>query len=72
MLPLGDRKVSPSRLYIKITNLNMTPNNTCKGSKCARGTLRDLTHVGDLAEAGMWAGNFWQGLNPSPTLRNNK
>lgn len=37
MLPLGDRKVSPSRLYIKITNLNMTPNNTCKGSKRAKG-----------------------------------
>lgn len=72
MLPLGDRKVSPSRLYIKITNLNLTPNNTCKVFKRAGGTLRDLTHGGDLAEAGTRARNVWQGPNPSPSLRNNK
>lgn len=72
MLPLGDGKVSPSRLYIKITNLNLTPNDTCKGFKRAGGTLRDLTHGGDLAKAGTRAVNFWQGPDPSPTLRNNK
>lgn len=72
MLPLGDCKVSPSRLYIKITNLNLTQNNTCKVFKRAGGTLRDLTHGGDLAEAGTRAENFWQGPNPSPSLRNNK
>lgn len=72
MLLLGDRKVSLFRLYIKIANLNLTPNNTCKVFKRTGGTLRDLTHVGDLAEAGTRAGNFWQGPNPSPSLRNNK
>ncbi len=73
MLPLGERKVSPSRLYIKITNLNLTPNNTCKQTGpleiwLTEGTWPKLARGPDISGKGQIPHPPWEIINNGSIL----